>query len=314
MNFNFMISKDVLQGPWAGLPVAWKKDLSFDEEAYRSDVARTCAAGVPGVYTAGTTGEFYAMEFDEWKTIARVTVDECRCAGTPVMIGVTSTYALGAARRAAFAAELGADAIQVALPYWMDIDDRMIIPFFQEVTEACPGMALSIYETRRTKKTLTLEQHRAVFDLTGSYLAVKSNEGTLGCSPKGCEQLSEFVNVWVGEDNWNALGPYGAIGSASALVYMNPRVILKMFDLLSRKQWNELQPLTDQVKRLIEQGLRPFAARGFTDTGFDRLMGKASRFLTMNVNSRGTYPSATDEDVFALQKWMQENTPELLLL
>ena len=309
-----MISKDVLQGPWAGLPVAWKEDLSFDEEAYRSDVVRTCAAGVPGVYTAGTTGEFYAMEFDEWKTITRITVEECRRAGTPVMIGVTSTYTLGAARRAEFAAELGADAIQVALPYWMDMDDRMIVPFFQEVTDACPGIALSIYETQRTKKMLTLEQHRAVFDSTGSYLVVKSNEGTLGCSPEGCEQLSEFVNVWVGEDKFNTLGPYGAIGSASSLVYMNPRVILHMFDLLYRKQWDELQPLTDQVARLIQEGLRPFAARGFTDTGFDRLMGKASGFLTMNVRSRGTYASATDEDISALQKWMQENTPELLLL
>jgi len=309
-----MISKDVLQGPWAGLPVAWKEDLSFDEEAYRSDVVRTCAAGVPGVYTAGTTGEFYAMEFDEWKTITRITVEECRRAGTPVMIGVTSTYTLGAARRAEFAAELGADAIQVALPYWMEMDDRIIVPFFLEVTDACPGIALSIYETQRTKKMLTLEQHRAVFDSTGSYLAVKSNEGTLGCSPEGCEQLSEFVNVWVGEDKFNALGPYGAIGSASSLVYMNPRVIMHMFDLLYRKQWDELQPLTDQVARLIQEGLRPFAARGFTDTGFDRLMGKASGFLTMNVRSRGTYASATDEDISALQKWMQENTPELLLL
>jgi len=309
-----MISKDVLQGPWAGLPVAWNEDLSFDEEAYRTDLIRTCAAGVPGVYTAGTTGEFYAMEFDEWKIITRVTIEECRRAGTPVMIGVTSTYTLGAARRAAFAAELGADAIQVALPYWMDMDNRMILPFFKEVVEACPDIALSIYETRRTKKTLSLEQHRAVFDSTGSYLAVKSNEGTLGCSSEGCEQLSKFVNVWVGEDKFNALGPYGAIGSASALVYMNPRFILHMFDLLSKKKWNELQPLTDQVTRLIEEGLKPFAARGFTDTAFDRLMGKTSGFLTMNVRSRGTYTSPTDEDVYSLQKWVQENTPELLLL
>ena len=196
----------------------------------------------------------------------------------------------------------------------MDMDNRMILPFFKEVVEACPDIALSIYETRRTKKTLSLEQHRAVFDSTGSYLAVKSNEGTLGCSSEGCEQLSKFVNVWVGEDKFNALGPYGAIGSASALVYMNPRFILHMFDLLSKKQWNELQPLTDQVTRLIEEGLKPFAARGFTDTAFDRLMGKTSGFLTMNVRSRGTYTSPTDEDVYSLQKWVQENTPELLLL
>tara|TARA_X000000368_G_scaffold226589_1_gene178839 strand:- start:14 stop:943 length:930 start_codon:yes stop_codon:yes gene_type:complete len=309
-----MISKDVLQGPWAGLPVAWNDDLSFDEVTYRSDLIRTCAAGVPGVYTAGTTGEFYAMEFDEWKIITRVTVEECQRAGTPVMIGVTSTYTLGAVRRAAFAAELGVNAIQVALPYWMNMDDRMILPFFQEITEVCPDVALSIYETKRTKKTLSLEQHQAVFDSTGSYLAVKSNEGTLGCSPEGCKQLSKFVNVWVGEDKFNSLGPYGAIGSASALVYMNPRIILHMFDLLFRKKWDELKPFTDQVERLVKEGLKPFAARGFTDTAFDRLMGKTSGFLSMNVRSRGTYTSPTNEDVHSLKKWMQENTPELLLL
>ena len=231
--------------------MAWNDDLSFDEVAYRSDLISICEAGVPGVYTAGTTGEFYAMEFDEWKIITRVTVEECQRAGTPVMIGVTSTYTLGAVRRAEFAAKLGANAIQVALPYWMEMDDRMILPFFEEISEVCPNVALSIYETQRTKKTLTLEQHQKVFNSNGNYLAVKSNEGTLGCTPEGCKQLSKFVNVWVGEDKFNALGPYGAIGSASALVYMNPRIILYMFDLLLKKKWDELKPLTDQVLSLI---------------------------------------------------------------
>ena len=87
-----------------------------------------------------------------------------------------------------------------------------------------------------------------------------------------------------------------------------------MFDLLFRKKWNELKPLTDQVAWLVEEGLKPFAARGFTDTAFDRLMGKTSGFLSMNVRSRGTYISPTNEDVYSLKKWMQENTPELLVL
>lgn len=47
-----------MTGPWAGLPVAWDEQYRFDEDAYRADVARCCEAGVPGVYTAGTTGEF----------------------------------------------------------------------------------------------------------------------------------------------------------------------------------------------------------------------------------------------------------------
>ena len=57
-----MLTRDDLKGPWAGLPVAWDENLGFDEKAYRTDLERACKTGVPGVYTAGTTGEFYAME------------------------------------------------------------------------------------------------------------------------------------------------------------------------------------------------------------------------------------------------------------
>ena len=307
-----MLTRDDMVGPWAGLPVAWNKNLDFDEETYRGNVERTCKAGVPGVYTAGTTGEFYAMEFDEWQAVTRATVEECRRHGTPVMIGVTSTYTLGAQRRAAFAADVGANAIQVAMPYWMELDDRQVVPFFQAVSDASPGLALNVYETLRTKKALTIEQHRAIHDATDAYIAVKANAGTVGRTAEGCERLSEFVNVWVSESEWGNLGPYGAIGCSSALVYVNPRIILHMFALLRQSKWEELKPWTAIVDRLHGEGLALFRERGFTDTAFDRLMGVTTGFLTMDVRSRGPSPSADANDVEQLRAWMSRTAPELL--
>ncbi len=90
-----MLTRQTLTGPWAGLPVAWTEDDRFDEETYRGDIARCCRAGMPGIYTGGTTGEFYAMELDEFKAVARATVAECHAHGKPAMIGVSSTYTLG---------------------------------------------------------------------------------------------------------------------------------------------------------------------------------------------------------------------------
>src|SRR5690606_25351663 len=123
-------------------------DNRFDEATYRGDVTRCCEIGVPGVYTGGTTGEFYAMEFDEFKQVARATVEQARAAGKPAMIGVSSTYTLGAARRAAYAAEIGAQAVQVALPFWMEVLDAQVLGFFREVSAAAGHLPLSIYETR----------------------------------------------------------------------------------------------------------------------------------------------------------------------
>ena len=251
-----MLTRENFVGPWAGLPVAWTADNRFDETTYRRDVEACCKAGMPGVYTAGTTGEFYAMEYDEWKAVSRATVETCKANRTPVMIGVTSTYTLGAQRRAAYAAELGADAIQVALPFLMEMDDREVVPFFKAVSDAAPGLALSVYETRRAKKVMTFEQHQAVSRETGRYVMLKANEGTLGRSPEGCRALSEFVNVFVGENAWLPLGPLGAIGGCSSLIYMNPRVLLLMFDLVREKQWDALRPWHERVDRLILEGLK----------------------------------------------------------
>lgn len=305
------LTRETFVGPWAGLPVAWTDHDTFDEPTYRADVARCCKAGVPGVYTGGTSGEFYAMSLEEFRRVAEATVAECHAHGTPAMIGCTSTYTLGAARRAALAAELGADAIQVALPFWMEVPDDQVVAFFREVAAAAPGIPLSVYETQRAKKTLTLDQHRALKDAVPQYLMVKANAGTLGVSSEGCCALSALVNVFVNETLWSKLGPVGAIGSCSAMVYWNPRVTLGLWQLLQDRLWLELQQALESVvalHRFLDESKR---FEGFTDTAYDRLGGRASGFPQTSLRSRGPYPSATDEDMEALRGWYREHFPEM---
>lgn len=147
-----MLNRENFKGPWAGLPVAWKEDYSFDEKTYRENIIRCCKAGIPGVYTGGTTGEFYAQDFEEFKKITRATVEECKKHKTHVMIGCSSTYTIGVIKRAEFAKKTGAEAIQVTLPFWLEVPDKDVVRFFKEISRAVPNMPISIYDTLRTKK------------------------------------------------------------------------------------------------------------------------------------------------------------------
>ena len=305
-----MLTRENFIGPWAGLPVAWTDDDRFDEATYRADVRACCQAGIPGIYTAGTTGEFYAMEFDEFQQVARATVEEAHRCDTPAMIGVSSTYTRGAARRAEFAAEIGADTIQAALPFWMEIDEEEIVPFFKEVDAAAGNLPLSIYETTRAKRTLTVEQHRAIKDAIPRYTMVKSNAGTIGCTEDGCAALSRFVNVFVGEGSWRRLWPRGATGSCSAMVYWNPWVVLDYWQRLSAG--TDANEIADRFDRLFEFLANEFAPRGFTDTAYDRMGGIASGFLSTSLRNRSPYPSATTPDVEILRQWYRQNFPEML--
>lgn len=308
-----MLTRKTFRGPWAGLPVAWTDDDRFDEATYRADVARCCKAGVPGVYTGGTSGEFYAMEFDEFKAITRATVEECRASGKPAMIGCTATYTLGVARRAAYAAEVGADAIQVALPFWMEMGDSQLVPFFIEVSRACGELPLSIYETTRAKKVLSLDQHRSIKDAVPSYLMVKANEETIGCTPEGCRALSEFVNVFVSENEFGSLGRVGAMGSCSSVIYWNPKVVLDIWKHTEQTDWPKVDAGCRRISTLFEYLNEAFGRRDFTDTAFDRLGGVASGFLKCSLHSRGPYPSATPADAKALCEWYRKNFPEMLV-
>jgi dihydrodipicolinate synthase/N-acetylneuraminate lyase len=307
-----MLTRETFQGPWAGLPVAWTDEDRFDETAYRADVARCCQAGVPGVYTGGTTGEFYAMELDEFQAIARATVEECHSRGTPAMIGCSSTYTLGAQRRAEFAAEIGADAVQVTVPFWMEVDTQGIQTFFSDVSRASGGLPLSVYETTRCKVTLSLDQHRELHDRLPNYLMVKSNAKTVGCSPEGCRALSEFVNVFVGESLWDSLGPHGVRGGCSSMVYWNPRMCLSLWRAVEACDWASLSKQSAPVSRLFDFLHAEFGTRGFTDTAFDRLGGLASGFLRTSLHSRGPYISVSPADVQKLRAWYDAEFPEML--
>ena len=309
-----MLTRDTFIGPWAGLPVAWTDDDRFDETAYRADVARCCQAGVPGVYSGGTTGEFYAMEFDEFKAVTRAIVEESHAQGKPAMTGCTSTYTLGAVRRAAYAAEVGADAIQVTLPYWMEIGDRQIVPFFQEVVKASGGLPLSIYETMRAKKgapsrTTPCDQGCGTQLLGGQGqwrdpgMHTRRLPGPLGVHQCVC---------WRGQ--FRQIGPGRHKGGCSSLVYWNPRVILPLWQQVEQQDWASADATCQRISNLFEFLGKTFGPKGLTDTAFDRLGGTTGGFLKCGLRSRGPYPSATSDDVETLRRWYRANFPEMLVI
>jgi 4-hydroxy-tetrahydrodipicolinate synthase len=308
----YPLTRENFTGPWAGLPVAWDDDDEFDESTYRADVARCAAHGVPGVYTAGTTGEFYALSEDEFRAVTRAAVEEAHAHAMPAMIGCTATSTRGALARIGWALRSGADAVQIALPFWMPLADHEIVPFFTGLAQAAGPMALSVYETERSKRTLTVDQHRRIRDTADNYVMVKANSGTVGAAPQGCRALSEFVNVFAGEHLWAELAPTGVIGCCSSAVYANPDVALALFRDLAAGNLAGLAAGAARLRALYEFLFGEFAGRGFQDSAWDRLVGNATGFLQAGTRCRRPYSSPDHRDVQRVRDWISRNAPELL--
>ncbi|MCM8825525.1 MAG: hypothetical protein NC937_05240, partial [Candidatus Omnitrophica bacterium] len=126
------------------------------------------------------------------------------------------------------------------------------------------------------------------------------------------QELSINFNIFVGEHLLSRLGRYGAIGSCSSLVYLNPAILLYMQKLLFEKNWTELDLWCEKISKIIFEGLRPVLEKGCEDSAVDRLIGRAAGFLKTSLRCRKPYPFCTQQDLEDFRNWLKNNYPEFL--
>ena len=112
-----------LYGIYAAVPTAWDDEGRFDAATFRENVARLIDAGVYGVYTTGTDGEWYALEFDEFCRMVDAFAVEMRDHSVGSQVGCTWINSEGVIRRARYAVDRGIRGVQVALPAWLRLSD-----------------------------------------------------------------------------------------------------------------------------------------------------------------------------------------------
>ncbi len=115
------ITRENLHGVWAAIATPFDADDRFDEGVFRENVRRLGAkspltslfqrgghsAGVHGIYTTDSDGEFYAIEIDEFRAIVAAFADEARKLGIATQVGVTWSNTSGMLDRLRFAADQG---------------------------------------------------------------------------------------------------------------------------------------------------------------------------------------------------------------
>jgi len=304
------LTSETLKGMWAGLPVPWNNRNQIDEEALGENVRRICLAGAHGVYTHGTTGEFYAQSEEEWRRVASLTVQESKKLGTPSQIGCTALWTAEVIRRVDYAQKVGADGVQIAFPFWMELTDDQAVRFLLEVTTAVPGMPIIIYNTDRSKKPLTVNLLKRLMEEDVPVIGCKGAR-----SPEDLRALFEVspkVKFFVGEYDLATCWKYGARGCYSSYVYACPRFMLRYYRLCEQGS-PEAQSICDTLKRLIAEFVMPRWQIGLYDTALDRAVAAMTGFLSGSLLlSRAPYDSPTQQDVEKCRDWCARHLPEFV--
>lgn len=300
-----------LSGVWAGLPVPWNESMGIDEEAAAADVRACCRAGVHGVYTGGTTGEFYAQDDDTFRRLVELVVTSATPTATPVQAGCTALSTRWVRRRIEIAAQAGVDGIQVALPFWLRLSDEEVVAFFRDVARAAGNLPLVLYDTDRAKRRVGVELFRRIREVAPTLMGCKFTGGDVEALRPLVEALPE-VSFFVGEHILPDAMRIGARGSCSSLVYLNPAFMLEYYRLCAAGEWDRVAPMQSDIVRLFTEGIRPLKDRGLMDSAIDRVFGRVLGFLRCGLRCQPPYVHATETDLDALRNWMKSNAPMLL--
>ena len=305
-----------IRGIWAGITMTWDENDRFDEDTYASNVERMIAANVHGVYTTGSTGEFYALEYDEFCRMVDVEAELCGKTGMPLQIGCCSDATAKTIRLLEYAAwkeEVGA--AQVNLPYWMELTDRELLQFFKDLYNACPDMPLVHYNVPRAKRFLTGPDYLRILEVAPNLVGVKFTfAGAHWGELQAAMMMTPNLSYFVGEHLLASAMQLGARGSYSSVIATNPKFMLHLYALAEAGQWDEAIGMQQHASRFVADTMAFIEARneGCIDPVFDKGLGVASGCVLGHQRCRPPYIGWKDETVAALRIWLQQNYPEFV--
>jgi len=287
------LTANEVRGIWAGVTMAWDEAFRFDEETYAQNVQRMIASRVHGIYTTGSTGEFYAIEYDEFCRMVDIQAELCGKAGMPLQIGCCSDATAKTIRLLEYAAskrEVGA--AQVNIPYWMELTDRELLQFFKDLHMACPDMPLVHYNIPRAKRFLTGPDYVRILEVAPNLSGVKV---TFAGAHFGALQdailMTPGLSYFVAENLLVSAMQLGARGSYSSLVATDPRFMLELYAKAEAGQWAEAIQMQQRASSFFADLEAFLEARdeGMIDPVCDKGLGVASGCLLGHQRCRAPY-------------------------
>jgi dihydrodipicolinate synthase/N-acetylneuraminate lyase len=242
-----------LQGILVAVTTPFTEDAAaVDEQTLRTHAERLIAAGVHGLVTTGTTGEFPTLTPPEYLRVIQAYV-EAADHRVPVVAGVGALSTREAIDLARHAETVGADAVMVLPPFYGGVDWDTLTGFLSAVAESIsiPIMYYNIPSATGTR--LTAGQIAELGDIPGvDYL-----KDTSGDAVALSELLVAHTDRIQAFNGWDTLTFFGIASGARASVWgaagIVPELAVQFWNTLAvkadlltaREQWKHLWAISD---------------------------------------------------------------------
>ena len=299
-----------IRGTYATLLLPLRDDDSIDYDLLQEQLAHYVAAGVDGIYSNGTAGEFFSQGTAEFQKLSRLLADTCSRACLPFQIGAAWPTPHEALHRVAQAADFAPSAIQVTLPDWWPPSLPECIAYLERLAAAAGDIPLVLYNPPHAKRVLQPDELRNVVDAVPQVAGLKTGAGDAGWYASMAALLRE-ISVFVPGHTLATGWSLGAAGSYSNVACLQPAGAVR---------WNRLMDVDAglarqqeaQIQQFMQEAILPFREQhGFSNMALDKLLAWTGEWCGMPLRLRWPYHGIPAAQADGLRRRARESLPFL---
>ena len=303
------LAAEEIRGNWATLISVWNDDGSPDYRRLAAEIDALIAAGVDGIYSNGTAGEFHCQTEDEFDRAAEILAARCEAAGMPFQIGVSHMSAqisLGRLRRSV---RLAPGAFQVILPDWFPVSKPEALDFLSVMAEEARGIGLVLYNPPHAKRVWSPADIGWLADRVPALLGLKTAGGDDAWYAGMRAHLSR-LSVFVPGHLLASGVARGARGAYSNAACLSPAGAQRWYDRMARDLPGALE-LEVRLRRFMDDHIVPFIRdQGYCNAACDRLMAGIGGWADAGWRMRWPYRSIPASEATRLRPIVREMIPE----
>jgi dihydrodipicolinate synthase/N-acetylneuraminate lyase len=304
-----VLTRQSLRGTWGTVLLPVARDEAIDFGRLADELAILVTAGLDGVYTNGTAGEFHCLEEDEYDLITDVVAQACRRAGVPCQLGASHMSGQISLRRIQVAAAYEPAAIQVILPDWCVLSADEVRSAIDRMAQAAGPSPLVLYNPPHAKTQLT----PALFGRLAAEFPQLIGIKVAGGDAAWFDQMRAAVgdlSIFVAGHQLASGLRQGASGAYSNVACLSPSGAVRWAALMTDESAAALA-LEGRIQAFLDTHVLPWQQRGLGNAALDKGLARAGRWSPIGTRVRWPYASMPETAADRLGDIARADLPEL---
>jgi dihydrodipicolinate synthase/N-acetylneuraminate lyase len=304
-----LLTRHNLRGTWAPTLLPLDASERIDFGLLDNQLTALIASGVDGIYTNGTSGEFHAMDDDEFDQLSLLTQQRCVAAGRRFQLGashMSGQLSLGRIRRAA---ELRPGAIQVVLPDWLPLSAAEVLRSIEGFAAAAGEIPLVLYNPPHAKTRLTLADLGELGRRFDTLIGVKVAGGDAQWYREMRDSAGDLAVFIPGHQLATGISN-GAHGAYSNVACLNPQGAVDWYRMMTTDPV-AAGLVEKQIADLLQRHVIPLQAQGYCNAALDKALAHAGGWTTLPTRMRWPYLGVPPAAAAALGVAARATVPQL---